>query len=147
MFEYRARFPSKREAVPRARRAVADFARHWFGSDALADIECSVGEALANAFEHGGATDPVIEVSCEFDGRTLVVDIRDYGGGFARWNASDYIRPLSNAPRGFGIFIMRQLMDTIEYSERGARIRLTKRVPDAAAADSGAARTAESGDA
>lgn len=131
MAEYRARFPSKREAVPRARRAIADFARLWFSSDALADIECSVGEALANAFEHGGATDPFFEVHCRFDRGALVIDIRDYGGGFASWNATDYIRPLSDAPRGFGIFIMRQLMDTIEYSERGARIRLTKRVAEA----------------
>jgi len=127
MREYRARFPSAYASAARARHAIVDFARPWFDHQALSDIECAVGEALANAAEHGHADDAEFEVHCRYDGRQISIDIVDAGPGFSRWNASEYVRPMSDSPRGYGTFIMRNLMDTIEYGERGSRCRLVKR--------------------
>jgi anti-sigma regulatory factor (Ser/Thr protein kinase) len=125
--EYHAQFPSAHASVGKARRAVTAFAREWFSGDELSDIESAVGEALANCAEHGYVNGTNIEVRCWFDGRQLTVEIKDAGKGFDRWNASDYVKPMSTAPRGFGTYIMRRLMDEIEYSEHGTRVRLVKR--------------------
>ncbi len=127
MAEYHAQFPSACESVGTARRAVAAFARQWFSGDDLSDIESAVGEALANCAEHGYVNGTSIDVRCRFDGRELSIEIKDAGKGFDRWDASDYIKPLSSAPRGYGTYIMRRLMDEIEYSERGTRVRLVKK--------------------
>ncbi len=129
MAEYRAQFPSAFESVGEARRAVVDFARHWFSGEDLCDIESAVGEALANAAEHGSKTGGMIDIKCRCVGDRFTVEVHDSGSGFERWNASDYIRPMSTSSRGYGMFIMRELMDEVEYSERGSRLRLMKRLP------------------
>lgn len=129
MPEYRSRFSSEFENVARARRAVVAFARHWFSGTDLTDIESSVGEALANAAEHGAKTRGEVDIHCYVDDDVLVVDVKDDGDGFDRWSAIGYVRPLSPAPRGWGIFIMRELMDDIEYTDHGSRVRLMKRMP------------------
>jgi anti-sigma regulatory factor (Ser/Thr protein kinase) len=125
--EYHARFPSACESVGKARRAVIAFAREWFSGEDLTDIESAVGEALANCAEHGHVSGTQIDVRCRFDGRGLSIEIADAGKGFERWNACGFVKPLSTAPRGYGTFIMRRLMDEIEYTERGTRVRLLKR--------------------
>jgi anti-sigma regulatory factor (Ser/Thr protein kinase) len=125
--EYHARFPSAYESVGKARRAVIAFAREWFSGDDLGDIESAVGEALANCAEHGHVSGTHIDVRCSCDGRELTVEIADAGKGFERWNACEFMKPRSSAPRGYGTFIMRRLMDEIEYTERGTRVRLLKR--------------------
>jgi anti-sigma regulatory factor (Ser/Thr protein kinase) len=103
------------------------FAREWFGGNDLSDIESAVGEALANCAEHGHVNGTSIDVRCRYDGLELTIEIKDAGKGFDRWDASDFFKPLSAAPRGYGTFIMRRLMDEIEYSENGTRVRLVKR--------------------
>jgi serine/threonine-protein kinase RsbW len=103
-----------------------------FDGQALHDIECAVGEALANATEHGhreGAAG--FEVVVRLSDGALIVEIQDSGAGFDRPEAHQAARPLSSAPRGFGIFLMRELMDEITYSEGGTRVRMIKRLPDA----------------
>ncbi len=111
---------------------MTSFAREWFSADALSDIESAVGEALANCAEHGYVNGTHIDVRCSFDGEALTIEIKDAGQGFDRWDATDFVKPLSSAPRGYGTYIMRRLMDEIEYSERGTRVRLVKRRDEAA---------------
>jgi anti-sigma regulatory factor (Ser/Thr protein kinase) len=134
--EYHAQFPSLSASVGKARRAVVAFARRWFRDVELSDIESAVGEALANCAEHGYVNGTFIDVLCRFADGELTIDIKDAGEGFDRWDATDYLKPLSAAPRGYGTYIMRRLMDEIEYSDRGSRVRLIKRrAGDAAARD------------
>jgi len=142
MAEYRKEFPSAYECVGPARRAVVDFARQWFSGEELGDIEYAVGEALSNSAEHGHTNGTSIDIICRCDGAELIVEVKDSGAGFARWNASDYVRPMSNSARGYGTFIMRELMDEMEYSERGTRLRLSKRLPNAASCEGGERRRA-----
>jgi anti-sigma regulatory factor (Ser/Thr protein kinase) len=126
MKEYKARFPSSYESVRRARRAIVEFVKPWFEEESLRDIAISVGEALANAVEHGHGEGDDFEVCCQYDGRQVSIEISDHGPGFARWNAGDYGPPKSKAPRGYGIFIMHSLMDSIEYAHGGSCCRLVK---------------------
>lgn len=103
------------------------FARKWFRGAELCDIESAVGEALANCAEHGHVNGTLIDVRCRFAGGALTIEISDAGKGFDRWNATDFLKPLATASRGYGTYIMRRLMDEIEYSDRGRRVRLVKR--------------------
>ena len=130
MSEFRAHYPSTYESVGKARRALIAYAAVCgFRSENLNDIESAVGEALANAAEHGHSERGGFEASARVEDERLIITIQDDGGGFERWNASDAIRPLSVAPRGFGIFIMRELMDEIRYTEHGSRLQLIKALP------------------
>ena len=140
MPEYRARFGNAFKQVGQARRAVVDYARHWFSGQDLSDIESAVGEALANSAEHGSKSGTAVDVRARCDGDKFVVEVTDAGPGFQRWDAVDYVRPMHNASRGYGIYIMRELMDEIEYSERGTRLRLAKRLPSARTNENGRLR-------
>lgn len=126
MAEYSARYGSDAASATLARHAVVDFARvSGFCVRDLADIECGVGEALGNAVEHGHRPSGLLRVRCRFKGDTLTIDVQDRGRGF-----DPTAVPLPQADystRGFGIFIMRSLMDSIEFSPDGRRIRLVKR--------------------
>jgi anti-sigma regulatory factor (Ser/Thr protein kinase) len=135
--ELHAQFPSASSSVGKARRAIIAFARQWFSGDELTDIESAVGEALANCAEHGHVNGTDIDVRCRYDGHELCVEIKDAGQGFERWNTCEGAKPLANALRGYGTYIMRRLMDEIEYTERGTRIRLVKRVAGARSAAAG----------
>lgn len=135
MEDFRAQFPSAYESVGRARRALTRFAGQWFSGEDLTDIESAVGEALANCAEHGHRNGTAIAVEANYRDTVLSIEIKDAGHGFDLWNATDAVKPLSDAPRGYGTYIMRRLMDEIEYSEHGTRLRLVKRLPRVAAAE------------
>ena len=123
---FRATYPSEPSAVPGARRALLRFAADFgFTHDELADIETAAGEALANAVEHGYRRGS----SFTLEGRILKdgieIEVRDQGRGFTP--RPQPLRPASDSPRGFGIFLMQMLMDEVEYLEGGTRVRLRKR--------------------
>jgi anti-sigma regulatory factor (Ser/Thr protein kinase) len=129
MLTYRASLPRGLGAVRRARRALIDFAAQCgFDNGVLADVESAAGEALANAVEHGDCAEGV-DVMATFDGVRLVIEVKDHGIGFdcgpalERANAPD-----TSGNRGFGIFLMRTLMDEVAYSDCGSRIQLVKRL-------------------
>lgn len=140
MAVYQTRIGSAYENVARARRAVVAFAGHWFCGRDISDIESAVGEALANSAEYGAKTPGEIRIRCYATRETFVVDIKDSGDGFQRVSAVDYVKPFENATRGYGMFIMRELMDKVEYSEHGTRVRLKKRLPKAHASEAQASR-------
>ncbi len=130
---YRKRYPHSSRSVGAARREVVAFARACgFSAQELADIEAAVGEGLANSVEHAHRSDDGIEVTATRNGGTLVIEIKDSGGGFDHGRVCAKARPPTEAPRGFGTFIMRELMDEVSYSEVGTRLRLVKRLAAAA---------------
>jgi anti-sigma regulatory factor (Ser/Thr protein kinase) len=137
MTEFRARFPSSYKSVVEARRALVEFVdRYGFAPNVVSDIECAIGEALANAAEHGYRDGSTFDVLARSDGRSLIIEVQDDGPGFPHAASIDELPPPpTGSPRGFGIFIMRTMMDEIAYSDRGRRIVLKKRLPAAAAGE------------
>jgi anti-sigma regulatory factor (Ser/Thr protein kinase) len=134
--EYRERYPNTLASASQARRALIGFAKaHGFFGDQLTDLESAIGEALANAAEHGYRDGSGFEVHAYRDGDGLIFEIKDEGAGFPQWSDTAARKPQTGSPRGFGIFLMHNLMDEIEYSERGTRVRLKKRLPPAATGD------------
>lgn len=126
--EFRARFPNTRRAAAFARRSlIAHIAAFGYADGDLADIETAVGEALANAAEHGHRTDSGFEVRVYVERNRIVIEVEDEGGGFRCAPAS--AKPAHDAPRGFGIYLMRHLMDEVDFDERGSCVRLIKSLP------------------
>ena len=97
----------------------------------LSEIECAVGEALANAAEHGHHPGSAFDLRAYVDDEHVVFEVQDEGAGFSGSLEAVGNLPPSGAARGFGIYIMREFMDAIEYEERGTRVRLKKRLPTA----------------
>ena len=128
MLEHRAFYPSAQAAASTARRAVIAFARvAGFTGDQLQDLELAVGEAFANAVEHGHRDNGLIAVEAKFDDGVIEIDISDAGGGFAGWETSQPAREKTESVRGFGIGIMHATTDRMQYFDGGRRIRLIKR--------------------
>ena len=135
--ELNAEFPSAYASVGKARRAIAAFAREWFDGIDLADIESAAGEALANCAEHGHRNGAAIRITCRADSDKLTIEFQDAGNGFDHWSITTCREPGDTKQRGFGIAIMHRLMDEVVYSERGTRLRLVKRRPNAVRAARG----------
>jgi anti-sigma regulatory factor (Ser/Thr protein kinase) len=127
MQTYRASHSRGYGSVKQARLSLTAFAASCgFKNGTLDDVESAVGEALANAVEHGNR-DTGFDVSATFDDGCLVIEVKDHGIGFDCEGALTSEAPDVHGTRGFGIFLMRQLMDEIAFSERGSRIQLVKR--------------------
>lgn len=100
--------------------------------ETIADIAIAVTEVVNNAINHGNSRDPqktvTLTVICEAD--RVQIDVADQGPGFDPRRVAD---PLAqeNLLRevGRGIFIVRHLMDTVEFDSApgaGTTVRLTK---------------------
>jgi hypothetical protein len=74
-----------------------------FDGAELQELELAVGEALANAVEHGHAPGGSIEISASCQNDVLVIEVKDYGRGFEAWENPAAIPRPASSPRGFGI--------------------------------------------
>jgi anti-sigma regulatory factor (Ser/Thr protein kinase) len=89
-----------------------------------ADVENAVGEAFANAVEHGG-TGGSLHIIARIRDDGVEVLIHDDGLGF-RPGPRPVRPPDAGAPRGYGIYLMYALTDSIEFSDDGTQIRMFK---------------------
>ena len=103
-------------------------ASHGFSDDALSDVETSVGEAVANAIEHGNRMRGAFTVACDFTGGVLTIEVCDGGDGF-----DDATKPAPNLAerrtpslRGYGLYLMRTLMNRVSFKDGGTTIVLEK---------------------
>lgn len=96
----------------------------------VTEVQLAVQEALANAIHHGCKDDPSKHVQCcvSFDAKgELVIVVRDPGPGFdvtAVPNPLDESNLLKQSGRG--VFLINQLMDTVEFTEEGRQVRMRK---------------------
>ena len=128
---YRADYSNDTKNVGLARRGVTGFAGACGFSEAdIADIRLAAGEALSNAVEHGSArSSGSFSVECGFDGDTLSIEVRDTGQGFVAPVRSDRAITPDQRGRGFGIFLMRRLMDDVIFAGNGTAVRMLRRYP------------------
>ncbi len=96
----------------------------------VTEVQLAVQEALANAIHHGCKDDPSKQVQCcvSFDAKgELVVVVRDPGPGF---DPAAVPSPLDEnnllKQSGRGVFLINQLMDTVEFTEEGRQVRMRK---------------------
>ena len=99
----------------------ASFAK-LFGlpQDRIEDLKTVVGEAFSNAMQHGnlGRADAKVKVSLECKDNVLVVRVLDEGGGIDTVPPVPDIDELIEQEKiitGFGLFLIRQLADEVEF--------------------------------
>jgi serine/threonine-protein kinase RsbW len=94
------------------------------------DVEIAVREALENAVVHGNHEDPSkhIYVRCRLEPDAVSISIRDEGQGFDINKVPD---PTSQeniqSCHGRGIYLMKALMDEVQFEEGGVLVRMRKR--------------------
>ena len=127
---YRAAFTSDVRNVAVARQGIAGFAAGCgFSDEEVSDIRLAAGEALSNAVEHGSETPSrKIVVDCAFASDELRIEIQDSGRGFTEPTHLTKVEP-DDRGRGFGIFLMRRLMDEVSFAQNGTLVRLVRRRP------------------
>jgi serine/threonine-protein kinase RsbW len=126
--EYRTAYTNDIRNVALARRGIAAFAAECgFSPEEISDIRLAAGEALSNAFEHGsGKPRRKIVVDCTFDRGQLTIEVHDRGHGFPEPSVQSSVEP-DDRGRGFGIFLMRRLMDEVSFAHNGTVVRLVRR--------------------
>lgn len=93
----------------------------------------AIREAAANAIKHGNKQNPekIAEVTFEIDDESIMIRIQDQGEGFDPDGLPDPLAP-ENILKGTGrgIFLMRQLMDEVQFRfEGGSQVTLRKLLP------------------
>jgi len=109
--------------------AALDCAACW---DDVEIIGLVVREALANAIVHGNHCDPEKMVSISVavnEDCDLLMSVKDSGAGF---DPSGLPNPIAAenllAPHGRGIFLIRQLMDEVDFKfDHGTEVRMRRR--------------------
>jgi serine/threonine-protein kinase RsbW len=100
-----------------------------FSPEEIFSIKLSLEEALTNAMRHGNKLDPTlsVDVTLTADHEKIVIKVKDEGAGFDARHIHD---PTSgeNAqkPGGRGVFLMKRLMDRVEYFDGGRGIEMVK---------------------
>jgi len=91
------------------------------------NLRVGVSEALANAMLYGNASDPDkrVLVEAHFTANSVVVRVTDEGSGFDPDALPDPTLPANRTrPHGRGIFLIRQLMDRVEFNREGNSITM-----------------------
>ncbi len=121
---------SERRVIPATvERILAAVRPVGLPSDRLNDLAVALSEALSNAAIHGNGLDPakkVVITVTVVPRDHAVIEVKDEGHGFDVARLTDPTHPariLSTGGRG--VFLMRRLVDRVEYEDGGARVRLT----------------------
>jgi serine/threonine-protein kinase RsbW len=91
------------------------------------NFRVGVTEALANAVIYGNDSDPerMVRIEVEIDHVRVEVCVIDEGDGFDPESVPDPTTPENLlATGGRGVFLIRHLMDEMEYNQRGNALRM-----------------------
>jgi serine/threonine-protein kinase RsbW len=91
-----------------------------FPSSRIEDLKTSVAEACINAMQHGnkGKSEARVLVTAKFQDDVLWISVFDEGNGLkGELKDPDIDRIIENLdpPVGFGVFLMKRLMDKVEF--------------------------------
>jgi serine/threonine-protein kinase RsbW len=118
------RFDAKFEFLDEIREFVGDIARKGgFGEKDVYNIQLATDEAASNIIEHAyeGIPNGVLDMSCGMDEDAIRIILIDYGLPFdpSAIPMPDLKADLSDRKiGGLGIFLMRKLMDEVQYEPR-----------------------------
>jgi serine/threonine-protein kinase RsbW len=129
---YRIVIKSDLRNVARVEKVTEKIANHMHFTDEEKDsLAIAVTEIVGNAIVHGNKRDKKKKVTVDFEykNKTIVVTIQDEGEGFDVAEIANPLEPENLLKEsGRGIFIVRALMDTVEFRNTGTgtQVRLIK---------------------
>jgi serine/threonine-protein kinase RsbW len=98
-------------------------------------ITLAVGEAVGNVIKHSyrGRTDESVVLRCRAEGKAIEISLSDYGEAFDP-DLQPMLPPDELRPGGRGLYLMRAIMDEVEFQrDRGLNIvRMRKLLPSPA---------------
>lgn len=115
-------------------RAVIREALRRFAHDDIDMIELAIGEACANAIEHGSpcGEDNTFLVRCMIapEQKSVIFEVEDEGADFNLKGLSMTHVPDSTSEGGRGLYLINQIMDevAVHNSSTGLMLRMIKRV-------------------
>lgn len=124
---------NRRDAVaPTVERILMAVEPVHLDADQRSNLGIALAEALSNAAVHGHghrSDAPAVRVvATVHPGREATVEVIDAGGGFDHASVSDPTDPERILlPGGRGVFLMRRLVDEVEYNRKGNRVKLVVR--------------------
>jgi len=132
--EFTLKIPGKTDNLEAIRTFVAGVARNaGFGEEDVNKIELAVDEACSNVIEHAYARDEAkdIDIAVLVERLKLTVTVIDHGksfhfDGIPLPDMKQYLAELRVG--GLGIYLMKMLMDEVEYRSENGRneVRMSK---------------------
>lgn len=112
-------------------RMLSGLDRYNIDESSLFDIRLCVEEAVRNAMVHGNHSDRRLSVKVAYwvDNDLLNIEVEDEGSGFDHANVDDPTLSehiLKNSGRG--VYLIKKLMDKVEYNDKGNRVTMVKRL-------------------
>ena len=95
---------------------------------AYGNIIISLTEAVNNAINHGNKNNPEKKITLSYkkNETSVFFTVEDEGNGFDYTNIPDPTAPENiEKINGRGVFLMKNLVDAIEFLENGRKIKLT----------------------
>jgi serine/threonine-protein kinase RsbW len=125
------RIPADPDSVAKAADAISEaLTRLQVPEEKLLEIGLAVQEALANAVVHGCGNDASKQVRCRLSansGGTILIAVADPGPGFVPESLPDPLQQEKlHSDHGRGVYLIRQLMDEIQFVNGGNEIRMWK---------------------
>lgn len=115
-------------SIPGYEKLAMDFAASvakmvGFGDERIEDLKTAVSEACINAIEHGHHFDAATKVGIRLtiEGSKLEVVVQDQGEGLTQENTLPHIEDKmegKTSTRGWGTFLIKSLMDEVEFESR-----------------------------
>ncbi|MBW2054515.1 MAG: ATP-binding protein [Deltaproteobacteria bacterium] len=134
------RLPNKLGYERIAMACSASFAKIvGFRPERIEDLKTAVSEACINAMEHGNKNNPDarVVITMHYGDHSFTVSVMDQGKGMGNSNEPleepDIEKKILNlqTPRGLGIFLIKQLVDRVEFnqtSDEGHMVRMVFRM-------------------
>ena len=114
---------------------VALVTRHCFAGEVPEDrtrfrLQVALSEALANAILRGNGEDATkqVDIRVELAATLIRIHVTDQGPGFDPRTVPEPLGPDSIlGPGGRGLFLIRKLVDSVEFNDQGNSICMTLR--------------------
>ncbi|CAN5683228.1 hypothetical protein BH09PLA1_BH09PLA1_35330 [soil metagenome] len=123
--------PSDLSAVREVQsRILDDVKRHGYGHESTFAIKLALEEVLINAIKHGNKFDQnkKVHVESNVTRDEAEIIIEDEGPGFERVEVPDpTLSENLTKCSGRGILLIEAYMTSVEYSNRGRRVRMVKK--------------------
>ncbi|MBP7216502.1 MAG: ATP-binding protein [Candidatus Omnitrophica bacterium] len=121
---------SRLESIPAYTQFLTEqLAAYSLSEEQLFDLKLALQEALVNAIKHGNKFNPAlsVEVAVEASEQSITISVHDQGEGF---NVEHIPDPTDGAnlskTSGRGLFLIRKLMDQVEFFDCGRGIKMIK---------------------